>query len=64
MHKHWDEFIALYPRTECLETPIEDPVKENNSYKRGLLWVIIVGQPQEIKEVDNNLTNPMMNHRT
>ena len=22
MHKHWDEFIRLHPRTECLETPI------------------------------------------
>jgi len=20
---HWDEFIRLHPRTECLETPIE-----------------------------------------
>ena len=23
MHEHWNEFINLYPRTECLETPIE-----------------------------------------
>ena len=23
MHKHWAEFMALHPRTECLETPIE-----------------------------------------
>ena len=23
MYKHWDEFIALHPRTEPLETPIE-----------------------------------------
>ena len=23
MYKHWEEFINLYPRTECLETPIE-----------------------------------------
>jgi len=28
MHEHWEEFMALHPRTECLETPIEDPVKE------------------------------------
>jgi hypothetical protein len=29
-----DEFIRLHPRTECLETPILDPVKtrHNNSY--------------------------------
>ena len=23
MHEHWNEFIALHPRTEALETPIE-----------------------------------------
>ena len=23
MHAHWDEFIRLHPRAECLETPIE-----------------------------------------
>ena len=23
MDEHWAEFINLYPRTECLETPIE-----------------------------------------
>ena len=22
MYKHWEEFIRLHPRTECLETPI------------------------------------------
>jgi hypothetical protein len=27
MYKHWNEFIALHPRTEPLETPIE--VKQN-----------------------------------
>ena len=34
MHKHWNEFIRLHPRTECLETPITDPVKtkHNNGY--------------------------------
>ena len=24
---HWDEFIRLHPRTEALETPINDPQK-------------------------------------
>jgi hypothetical protein len=23
MNEHWAEFMALYPRAECLETPIE-----------------------------------------
>ena len=53
MHKHWDEFIALYPRTECLETPIEDPRKETIQSNWGnYSWTKTV-----IKEVDNN-SNP------
>jgi len=51
MHEHWQEFIRLHPRTECLETPIEVVVENrydyyNNAYKTKV-----------IKEVDNN-TNP------
>ena len=51
MHEHWNEFINLYPRTEALETPIEDPKKttHNNGYYNYNTW--------EIKKVDNN-TNP------
>jgi hypothetical protein len=53
MHKHWNEFIALYPRTECLETPIEDPVKETIQSNWGnYSWT-----KTRIKEVDNN-SNP------
>jgi hypothetical protein len=37
MNKHWSSAIALGPRTECLETPIEDPKKVErtgwNDYK-------------------------------
>ena len=33
MHTHWNEFINLYPRTECLETPIEVEVKNRDSYR-------------------------------
>ena len=43
--KHYQEFIALHPRPDALETPIEDPTR-NQNYG----WI-------EIKEVDNN-TNP------
>jgi hypothetical protein len=47
---HIREIVAIAPRTECLETPIEDPVKvkpyENANWYN---W--------EIKEVDNN-SNP------
>ena len=38
MHKHWNEFIALYPRTECLETRITDPVKTKQSNGYGYTW--------------------------
>ena len=34
---HWEEFIRLHPRTEALETPINDPKKEThiNEYSWG-----------------------------
>ena len=32
MHEHWAEFILLYPRTECLETPIEVEVETRTDY--------------------------------
>lgn len=40
---HIEEFAQLHPRTEALETPIEDPKKVN------WYW--------EINKIDNN-TNP------
>ena len=52
MHKHWDEFIRLYPRAECLETPINDPVKTTTTTEWGYTYT-----NTEIKEVDNN-SNP------
>jgi len=30
-YKYWQEVVAIAPRTEALETPIEDPVKETHS---------------------------------
>ena len=47
MHEHWNEFIALHPRTEPLETPIKVQVEtmtdwRGNPYKQKV-----------IKEVDN-----------
>ena len=44
---HWDEFINLHPRTECLETPIEVEVETRTDY---------FGNPYKqkaIREVDN-----------
>ena len=33
MHEHWEEFMALYPRTECLETPIDVQVENRDTYR-------------------------------
>ena len=50
---HIQEFVQLYPRTEALETPIEDPVKETiQSNFGGYSWT-----KTRIKEIDNN-SNP------
>jgi hypothetical protein len=49
MHKHWNEFIALHPRTECLETPIEDPKKTTHTTSYGYTYT-----NTEIKEVVDN----------
>ena len=53
IHKHYQEFIRLHPRTECLETPIEDPVKETIQSN----WSDYSWTRTRIKEVDNN-SNP------
>ena len=36
-----EEFVSLHPRTECLETPIKDPVKtahSNQGYYSNYTW--------------------------
>ena len=37
-YAHWEEFINLHPRTEPLETPILDPVKEKHETPYGYSW--------------------------
>ena len=34
-HKHIREVVAIAPRTEALETPIEDPKKVTHTYNHG-----------------------------
>ena len=46
---HWEEFIRLHPRTEALETPIEDPKKITHTTSYGYTYT-----NTEIKEVDNS----------
>ena len=51
MATHWSEFMALHPRTEALETPIDVVVETRQDWH---------GNPYKtkvIKEVDNNI-NP------
>ena len=52
---HWNEFINLHPRTEALETPIEDPKKTTHTYNHG--YGDYSYTTTEIKKVDNN-SNP------
>ena len=54
-YAHWEEFINLHPRTEPLETPIEDPKKTTHTYNYG--YGDHSYTRTEIKEVDNN-SNP------
>ena len=34
-YAHWEEFIALHPRREALETPILDPLKKTTVTEYG-----------------------------
>jgi hypothetical protein len=36
--KHYQEFVRLHPRTDCLETPINDPVKTKHTTEYGYSW--------------------------
>ena len=36
--EHIQEFVQLYPRTEALETPIEDPKKTRHETAYGYGW--------------------------
>ena len=52
MHDFWKtyatEIVAIAPRTECLETPIEDPKKTTHTTDWGGTWTTT-----EITKVDN-----------
>ena len=53
IREHIEQFVQLRPRTEALETPIEDPREETIQSNWGnYSWTKTV-----IKEVDNN-SNP------
>ena len=33
INNHFQEFVRLHPRTECLETPIHDPVRQDDYWR-------------------------------
>ena len=49
IRKHFLEFVRLHPRTECLETPINDPKKttHNNGYYNWNDWDITVDESRQ-----------------
>ena len=38
MYAHWEEFIRLHPRTEALETPIENPERTKHTTSYGYTY--------------------------
>jgi hypothetical protein len=50
-HKYVNEIVAIAPRTEALETPIEDPKKEthNSGYYSYNNWTIKVDESRQIE---------------
>ena len=54
LYKYWNEFIRLHPRTEPLETPIEDPKKiEHEGWSGQKYYTTEINK----KEVDNTTGN-------
>ena len=48
-HKYVNEIVAIAPRTECLETPIHQPTKEQNEYG-WINWEIKVDESRQIDQ--------------
>ena len=49
-HKYVNEIVAIAPRTECLETPIHDPIKtpHGSGYYNWNEWDIKVDETRQI----------------
>ena len=48
VNKHIDQVMAIAPRTECLETPIQDPTKERPyEHAQWYQWEIKVDETRQ-----------------
>ena len=54
MHTHWNEFINLHPRTECLETPIEVEVINHPQETTQYGWTRRAWTEKRITTIENN----------
>ena len=54
MHTHWNEFINLHPRTECLETPIEVEVINHPQETTQYGWTRRAWTEKRITPIENN----------
>jgi hypothetical protein len=52
VQKNIDEFVALHPRTECLETPIMDPVKKTTVTEYGYRYTDTKIEVDESRQID------------
>ena len=54
-NKYIQQVIAIAPRTECLETPIKDPVKavhQNQGYYSNYTWYETKIEVDETRQID------------
>ena len=49
---HWEEFIALHPRTEALETPILNPEKKTITTEYGYTYKDTEIKVDENRQID------------
>ena len=52
MHKHWDEFIRLHPRTAPLETPIEVTKEDKTDWHGNPYKQKIIKEVDESRQID------------
>ena len=51
-HKHIQNILALEPRTECLETPIHDPLKKTTVTEYGYRYTDTKIEVDETRQID------------